>query len=203
MESIEHRVEHMADSRLNQFRWALGLYGALSIAFGLVILIWPSISLLALTYLFGAFAVANGLVGLWAAFRGAVRKERGWLVVVSLLNLAIGIAVFVWPDISELALLYVIGAYAIAFGIILMGGAFWLPLRGGDRVSFLLTGVVSALFGIVMFAKPGAGALVLLALIAAFALVVGVSELVLAIGGKKMIDKRLQRLFEPPQTQAS
>jgi uncharacterized membrane protein HdeD (DUF308 family) len=54
-----------------------------------------------------------------------------------------------------------------------------------------------------MFAKPGAGALVLLALIAAFALVVGVSELVLAIGGKKMIDKRLQRLFEPPQTQAS
>jgi uncharacterized membrane protein HdeD (DUF308 family) len=54
-----------------------------------------------------------------------------------------------------------------------------------------------------MFAKPGAGARVLLALIAAFALVVGVSELVLAIGGKKMIDKRLQRLFEPPQTQAS
>jgi uncharacterized membrane protein HdeD (DUF308 family) len=122
MESIEHRVEHMADSRLNQLRWALGLYGALSIAFGLVILIWPSISLLALTYLFGAFAVANGLVGMWAAFRGAVKNERGWLVVVSLLNLAVGIAVFVWPDISELALLYVIGAYAIAFGIILMVG---------------------------------------------------------------------------------
>jgi hypothetical protein len=44
-----------------------------------------------------------------------------------------------------------------------------------------------------MFAKPGDGALVLLALIAAFALVRGVSELVVAIGGKRLMEHDLKR----------
>src|SRR5262249_59075945 len=54
-----------------------------------------------------------------------------------------------------------------------IGGGFWLPLSGGDRAMLILTGIVSILFGIVMFAKPGDGAIVLLALIAAYELVKG------------------------------
>jgi uncharacterized membrane protein HdeD (DUF308 family) len=203
MEPIAHAVEHEIEPKLNKLRLALGLNGALSVALALVILIWPGISLYALTLLFGAYVTAIGLVGLWAVIRGTMKEERGWLVVASLLSIGIGIAVLVWPNISALALLYVIGAYAIANGIIMMGGAFWLPLRGEDRFLFLFTGFVSALFGIVMFANPGDGALVLLALIAAFLLVVGVSELVLAIGGKRIIEKRLERVFKRPEPQPS
>jgi uncharacterized membrane protein HdeD (DUF308 family) len=98
---------------------------------------------------------------------------------------------------SALALLYVIGAYAIVLGIIGIGGAFWLPLEGSDRALLLLTGAISILFGIVMFWKPGDDALVLLALIAAFALVKGISELVVAIGGQKLVERELKRAFTP------
>jgi uncharacterized membrane protein HdeD (DUF308 family) len=98
---------------------------------------------------------------------------------------------------SALALLYVIGAYAIVLGIIGVGGAFWLPLDGGDRALLLLTGFVSILFGIVMFAKPGDGALVLLALIAAFALIRGISELVVAVGGQRLLEREIKRAFTP------
>jgi uncharacterized membrane protein HdeD (DUF308 family) len=199
MESMVDRVDRMADTQLTKMRWALGLNGLLSVALGFVILVWPNISLLALTIVFGVYALATGIVGLYYAFTSRAGGERGWLIVSSLLGIVVGIMVLVWPDISALALLYVIGAYAIALGIIAVGGAFWLPIGGGDTALLILAGLVSILFGIVMFAKPGDGALVTLALIAAFALIVGVTELVYAIGGKRLVESDLKRAFSPPK----
>ena len=74
---------------------------------------------------------------------------------------------------------------------------------GEDKLLLFLSGSVSALFGIVMFANPGDGALVLLALIAAFLLVLGVTQLVFAIGGKRLVERRLQRVFKRPEPQPS
>jgi uncharacterized membrane protein HdeD (DUF308 family) len=197
MESIVDRVDKMADTQLTKMRWALGLDGLLSIALGVVILLWPGISLEALTILFGAFALATGVIGVYYAFSAEAGSERGWLIVSSLLGIAVGIMVFVWPDISSLALLYVIGAYAVALGLLAIYGAFWLPLDGGDTALMILSGAVSILFGIVIFAKPGDGALVTLALIAAFALVTGITELVAAIGGKRLVESDLKRALSP------
>jgi uncharacterized membrane protein HdeD (DUF308 family) len=189
MDSIIERAGKMAGTQLTKLRWALGLNGALSIAFGVVILIWPGISLFALTILFGAYATATGIIGLGAVISGTAKQGRGWLVVSSLLGIAIGVMVLLWTGISALALLYVIGAYAVALGIITIGGAFYLPVDATDSALFVLGGLVSILFGIVMFAKPGDGALVLLALIAVFALVNGISEVVLAIGGRRLLER--------------
>jgi uncharacterized membrane protein HdeD (DUF308 family) len=198
-----HSIISLAEQRLTKLRWALGINGVLAIAFGLVILAWPGISLVALTILFGAYSAATGIVGLAAVISGTVKEGRGWLVLSSLLGIAVGIVVLLWTGISALALLYVIGAYAVALGIITVGGAFWLPLDGGDRALLFLTGLVGILFGIVMFARPGDGALVLLALIAAFSLVTGISELVVAIGGKRLIERDLKRAFARAEPQPS
>jgi uncharacterized membrane protein HdeD (DUF308 family) len=186
------RAAQVAGTQLTKLRWALGLNGLLSIALGVVILVWPGISLNALTILFGAYSLATGVVTLIAAISGPNVGGRGWLIFSSLLGIAVGVMVFVWTDISELALLYVIGGYAIALGIFAVAGAFSLPLDGGDTALMILSGLVSILFGVVIFAKPGAGALVVLALIAAFALVNGISELVVAIGGKRLLESGLK-----------
>jgi uncharacterized membrane protein HdeD (DUF308 family) len=199
MESIVDRVDKMADTQLTKMRWALGLSGLLSVALGVVILLWPGISLEALVILFGAYALATGVVGLFYSFSAQANGERGWLIFSSLLGIAVGIMVLVWPSISALALLYVIGAYAVALGILAIGGAFYLPIGGGDTALMILSGLVSILFGIVIFAKPGDGALVTLALIAAFALVNGITELVVAIGGKRLVESDLKRAFSPPR----
>jgi Short repeat of unknown function (DUF308) len=123
----------------------------------------------------------------------------------SLAGIAVGVLCFFWTGMSALALLYVIGAYAIALGVIGIWGAFAGPLDGGDSVLLGLSGVVSILFGVVMFAKPGAGALVLLALIAAYALVIGIAELVAAIGGQRLLNAELKRVSTPakPSRRAS
>jgi len=196
MDSIIEQAGKMAKSDLKQLRWALGISGALSIVFGVVILIWPGISLYAMVILFGAFSLANGIVNLATAISGRIKQGRGWLAVAGLLGIAVGVVVFLWTGMSALALLYVIGVYAVLLGLITIAGAFSLPFEVGDRALFVLTGLVSILFGIVMFAKPGDGALVLLALIAAFALVTGVSELVVAIGGKRLLERDIKRTLE-------
>ena len=196
MESLVERTAQTVESDLKRVRWALGISGVLSVAFGVVILIWPGISLYALVILFGAFSLANGIVNVATAISGRVKQGRGWLAVAGLLGIAVGVVVFLWTGMSALALLYVIGVYAVLLGLITIAGAFWLPFEVGDRALFVLTGLVSILFGIVMFAKPGDGALVLLALIAAFALVTGVSELVVAIGGKRLLERDIKRALE-------
>jgi uncharacterized membrane protein HdeD (DUF308 family) len=188
MSSILDQARQAVDSNFNRLRWSLGLNGVLSLALGVVIIIWPNISLFALVLLWGAFTAANGVVGLWAAASGRIKQGRGWLVVMSLLSIAFGVAVLLYTDIGALAFLFVIGAYAVSLGIITVGGAFWLPLDGGDRALLALTGFVSILFGVVMFAKPGDGAIVLLALISAFELIKGFSQLVVAIGGKRLLE---------------
>jgi uncharacterized membrane protein HdeD (DUF308 family) len=125
-------------------------------------------------------------------------------VVRGLLGVGVGVAVLVWPNISALALLYVIGAYAIVLGVVAIIGAFNLPLDTTDSWLLGLSGVVAILFGIAMFAEPGDAALVVLSLIAAFALVTGVTEIVFAIGAKRMIKDDVKRVLTPrPQTSST
>jgi uncharacterized membrane protein HdeD (DUF308 family) len=195
MGSVIHQAVDKVGSDLKRLRWALGINGALSVALGVVILVWPSISLYSLVIVFGVFTAANGVVGLAMAISRPMRRGRGWLVFYSLASIAVGVITLIWTGMSALALLYVIGAYAVALGVITAGGAFLLPLQVEDRALLVLVGLVGILFGVVMFAKPGDGALVLLALIAAFFLVRGFSELVIAIGGEKLLQRDFKRAF--------
>ena len=187
MSTIVQQAEQLADDRLRKVRWALGLSGLLAIVFAIVIVVWPSISLTALVILFGALALSRGIIGLVMAFRSPIKGGRGWLVLSSLLGIAIGLAVFFFTDMSALALLYVIGAYALTLGILTVFGALGLPIDNSDKTVLVLSGLVSVAFGVLMLVKPGDGALVLLALIAAYSLVVGIAELTVAIGWRRLL----------------
>jgi uncharacterized membrane protein HdeD (DUF308 family) len=202
MESMFDRAAELTRTQVTKLRWAVGLHGLASVAVGVMILAWPGISVYALTIVFGAYTLAAGIVEFGAAITTQGKQERGWLILRGLLGIVVGVIVFAWPDISALALLYVIGAYAVGLGILAIGASFRLPLDGRDAASIGLTGLVSIVFGIVIFAKPGAGALAVLALIAAFALVTGVTELVVAIGGEKLLERKAKKTFSRTQTSA-
>ena len=170
------RAAKITRTQVTKMRWVLGLHGLASVVFGVMILAWPGISVYALTIVFGAYTLATGIVEFGTAFTTQGKEERAWLILRGLLGITVGVLVFAWPGISALALLYVIGAYAVAFGVLCVGASFRLPLDGRDTASMILTGLVAIVFGIVIFAEPGAGALAVLGLIAAFALVTGISR---------------------------
>ena len=161
---------------------ATALRGVMAIAFAVVILVWPKIGLTALIALFGAFALVSGVATIDGAFKLPLRSgQRWWLVFEGLLGVAVGVVVFIWPDLSALGLLYAIAAWAIALGIFEMSLVFALPLGGGRSLLLALGGLLSVAFGVVMFAHPGAGAVALLALVAAFALVTGAMQIAFAL----------------------
>jgi uncharacterized membrane protein HdeD (DUF308 family) len=156
--------------------------GALAVAFAAVILIWPGIGLATLIALFGAFALMSGSGTVAGALRVPLpRDERAALVLEGALGIAVGVAVFVWPDLSALALLYAIGGWAIATGILGLGLALVRPLGDTRALLLALEALLSVAFGVIMFVHPGAGAVALLALVAAFALVTGVMHIALAL----------------------
>jgi uncharacterized membrane protein HdeD (DUF308 family) len=192
METMLDRAAKISRTQVMKMRWVFGLHGLASVVFGVMILAWPGISVYALTIVFGAYTLATGIVELGTAFTTQGKEERAWLILRGLLGITVGVLVFAWPGISALALLYVIGAYAVAFGAICIAASFRLPLEGQERVSMILTGLVAIVFGIVIFAEPGAGALAMLGLIAAFALVTGIIELVVSIAGEKLLERKVK-----------
>ena len=193
MSSMFQQVAGDVKKDVKEARWTLGLYGVLSIVFGVLIVIWPGISLYTLVILFGAFALVRGVIGLIAAISTKEMPHRGWLALNSLLGIVVGVLVFWRTDMSALALLYVIGAYAIALGVITLFGSYVLPFQSSaDRILLALSGCVGIVFGIVMFAKPGDGAIVLLALIAAYAIILGITELGVAIGAESLFKRAVR-----------
>jgi uncharacterized membrane protein HdeD (DUF308 family) len=200
MESASDRLTDLAGTQLSKWRWVVGLQGLASVILGVLLLAWPEISVYALTIVFGIYTLATGITAFAGAFSSQSKDERASLVLSGLLGIVVGVVVLVWPGISALALLYVIGIYAVMLGTLAIVASLRLPLDGRDTALMTLTGLVSIVFGIVIFAKPGAGALAVLALIAAFALVIGVSELVVAIGGKELLERKAKQKFGPKTT---
>ena len=179
----------------------LALRGAVAIVFAFVLLVWPDIGLRAMVTVVGAFAIASGFTSGVAAYAlpAAAKKQRVWLALNSLVGLVVGTAVLVWPDLSATALLYAIAIWAIAEGAIELVAAIVLPLSGTRAVLLAVNGIVLAAFGVVMFVEPGDGAIALLALVAAFALVRGTFDVALAVELRRVLGDLKKRMPSPVQ----
>jgi uncharacterized membrane protein HdeD (DUF308 family) len=186
---------HDSEQKLAHVWKAMAFRGLLAVAFSVVIVVWPNIGLAALIALFGAFALVTGIATIVGAF--SVRlpgNRRAGLVIEGLLGVAVGIVVFVWPSLSALGLLYAIGIWAVAAGITEIVLSFDLPISGRRSLLLGLSGLLSIAFGVIMFAEPGAGAIAVLALIAAFALVTGVMQIAYAFELRRVAGE-LERPF--------
>jgi uncharacterized membrane protein HdeD (DUF308 family) len=162
---------------------SLALRGLAAIAFGVLALAWPGITLRALILLFGVFALIDGVSMLAAVFTGAAQAEgsrKTWLVVDGLVGIAIGIVAFVWPGLTTLALLYLIAAWAILTGALKIAAA--VVFRGALTHEWMLglSGLLSVAFGAIVAAAPGSGALAITWLIGWFAIVFGAVLLAMA-----------------------
>lgn len=160
--------------------WLLLLRGIAGVLFGVLAFIWPGLTLLSLTLLWGAYALADGAAALWAGITGSVAGSRGWLIFIGVLGIAAGIIAFIWPGGTAGALLLVIGAWAIAIGILQIWGAIQLRKEIEGEWLLILSGVVSILFGLLVAMQPLAGALAVVWMIGTFAIVFGITQIILS-----------------------
>jgi uncharacterized membrane protein HdeD (DUF308 family) len=161
--------------------WSPVIRGVIAIAFGLMALAVPGISLLALIVLFGAYALAAGIANIVAFFRKLRTEERWWgLLLEGIVGIAAGLVTLFWPHITAVALLFVIAAWAIASGFLEVITAVRVRKLVKGEWLLALSGVLSIAFGVLLLSSPHAGLLVLVYLVGIYALMFGV--LLIAFG---------------------
>jgi uncharacterized membrane protein HdeD (DUF308 family) len=160
--------------------WLLLLRGIAGVSFGILTFVWPGMTLLTLVLLYGVFAVVDGALAVAAAMVGGASRPRSWLLLVGLLGITLGTLTLAWPDVIALVLLLFIAGWAIGTGVLQIVGAIRLRKEINNEWLLIATGVLSIVFGLVLAAQPGVGALALLFTIGTFAIVYGSLLIVLA-----------------------
>jgi uncharacterized membrane protein HdeD (DUF308 family) len=153
--------------------WLLLLRGIAAILFGILAFAWPGITLLSLVILYGFYALLDGLFAILAAIKGGNIESRWWLILIGILGVAAGLLTFFWTGITALVLTMFIGAWALIHGIFEIVGAIKIRKEIDNEWWLILSGALSVLFGLAILIMPGAGALALIWLIGAYAIVFG------------------------------
>jgi uncharacterized membrane protein HdeD (DUF308 family) len=161
---------------LAQSWWALALRGLVAILFGLAALFWPGLILTVLIVLFGAYALADGILAVIAAFRSSGRgMRRPLLLIEGAIGILFGLLALFWPGLTALALLYFVAFWIILSGIARVVMAIMLRREIENEWSIALSGVLSVILGLILLLLPGAGLLAYTWLIGLLALAVGVA----------------------------
>lgn len=148
--------------------------GLAAIAFGIIALVWPRITLYALVLLFGIFAIISGIVTVAAALQN--REFHGWglQLLEGILSILVGVVALIWPGITALAFLFLLAAWAILTGVLECLAPLAFPMSVGRGFLLVLAGVISIIFGILIAARPASGLLAVVWLIGLYAILFGI-----------------------------
>ena len=155
--------------------WLVALRGVAAVIFGILAFVWPKITLLTLIWLFGVYALINGVLALVQAFTGPKEGRRtGTLVFEGIISIAAGVIAILVPGFTALALLLLIAAWAIVGGIFEIVTAVRLRKVISHEWLLIAAGILSVLFGVLLILQPAVGALAMIWWIAGFAIVFGI-----------------------------
>jgi len=159
---------------LSRYWWLVALRGFVALIFGVLALIWPDITLGALVILFGAYVLVDGISALISSISERQVNDRWWVLLLEgLAGIVAGILTFVWPGVTAVLLLYFIAAWALVTGVLEVVAAIRLRKEIEGEWVLGLGGVASVIFGLLLFLNPGPGAVAVVWLIGAYAIVFG------------------------------
>jgi uncharacterized membrane protein HdeD (DUF308 family) len=167
--------------------WAYAVQGLAALAFGILTLVWPNISLRVMIALFGAFAVVTGIMLVAASF-DAARQRLHWgsLLAAGILDVGVGLVTWFWPGLTATAVLYLVVAWAAVTGVIYIVAS--VELRDDVPHAWLLTltGVLSLALAVVLAVDPRDGILSLVYVVGIYAIISGAAELVFSFRVRTM-----------------
>jgi uncharacterized membrane protein HdeD (DUF308 family) len=161
--------------------WVLLLRGVVGIIFGALFIFYPGITLVAFLYLFGAYALVDGVFALFQAFRLGIHSDRWWpLLFESVIGIVVGIVFFRFTGLSALAVAFTIAVWAIATGILELVAAFRMGGGGGAPWLLGVGGVLSIIVGILFAVAPLPALLAYVWVLGIYAIVFGAMLIVWA-----------------------
>jgi uncharacterized membrane protein HdeD (DUF308 family) len=164
---------------------SLILRGVLAVIVGIIAIAWPSVTVFALVVLFAVYAFMDAALQFVRAFTGRTAGPVVGHLVLGLVDLAAGVVALGWPSPTALVLVIVVAIWAFIAGFLELFAAFQSGEAAGTRALFILAGLVSIAFGVVLVARPDIGAVTLALLFGLYSLIFGVSEIMLGIDVRK------------------
>lgn len=202
VENISEKAENLEEKIRSMWRdqwWSMFLLSILSIVFGLLVFFMPGLSIATFVVLFGAFALAAGVLQLWHAV--TVKDGKWWVRLLgSIVAFTAGIGVFLWPGISAFSLLYVIASFLILFGIVQVVSSIELSRVFAGEWLYFICGTLSVVIGFLLILNPLTGAIALAQAIGIFAIIDGILLGVFALKLRGTMDrlfKAMDRIFGP------
>ena len=159
--------------------------GVLALIVGIIAVAWPGVTVYALVVLFAVYAFLDAITQAARAFSGLRAGAVVGRLLLALIDVAAGIVALVYPDLTAITLVYILAIWAIAFGLLELFAAFGAGETAGTRAWFVIGGLLSIVFGVVLAARPDAGAISLALLFGVYSLAFGVAQIVLGIQARR------------------
>ena len=154
---------------------------AIALVFGVVAFILPGATLLALVFVWGAYAIIDGAFALYLTYLASRQERRWWpYLLEGIAGIVAGVVAFGFPGLTALALLYIVAAWAIITGIVEIVAAIDLRKQIEGEWLLGLAGVLSIAFGVIVAVQPDAGALAVVWTVGLYAVLAGITLIMLA-----------------------
>jgi uncharacterized membrane protein HdeD (DUF308 family) len=184
--------ESMAEANVKEVSvprwWSFLLRGIAAFIFGIIVLAWPGSTTKVLVFVFGLFVLAAGIAAFAATYADIKREESFFLsLMVGVVCVVIGIMTMTRPGAATVTVLYLIAAWAIVYGFMIVVSGFEAP-KGDSNVKWLLvlTGVLSIILGIILIAMPGLSVFSIIVLVGIYALIQGVLLAIVGFRTRKL-----------------
>ena len=174
---------------LGKLWWLPLLRGVFLILLGVYALLTPGMTAAALAQVVGFFVILDGILTVAAGFQGET-SSRGWTIVRGVIEVLVGIFVFAHPFVFA-AVTATVLLTIIAIGLVLAGLAEIVgAVRDRKEIEgegwLMLGGALAVLFGVLIFIAPLAFGVLIIRILGVYAIVYGVSLIVIAFGVRKL-----------------
>ena len=166
--------------------WVFLIGGLASLLFGILAFVNPGIALLVLAMFFAAAILVDGAFNIVGAIQN--REKDGWwvMLLIGVLGVGVGGYALMNPPVSMLAFVYLVALQAILLGVFLVMLGYRVRKATSREWILYVTGALSILFGILVVARPGAGSVTIVYMIAAWAIIIGALKLAFAFRIRKL-----------------
>jgi uncharacterized membrane protein HdeD (DUF308 family) len=165
---------------------SLILLGILAVIVGIIAIAWPGVTILALVILFAIYAFMDAGLQAARAFSSRTAGPVFGHLLLGLIDLAAGVIALVWPGPTAYVLVIIVAAWALVGGFAEIFAAFQSGETAGTRAMFIVAGLVSVAFGIVLFARPNVGAVTLALLFGLYSMIYGFSQITTGVQARQL-----------------
>ena len=183
--------------------WVFLLRGLLALFLGITVLRRPVVAVGILVLGFAVYAIFEGVSALFAAVRGwSHRRDRWLLVLEAVAGIGVGILTLHRPGMTAFVLMFFIAIWALSTGLLRIVEAVNLgDVSGKGWLAF--GGVASIIFALLVLFRPLAGALAMVTVIGIYALILGITEIVLAFSLRGRRNLEGSRVEQPAHPRAA